>query len=71
MLCESLALLLVEQGVLSKSQIVDAIDGVLEVEEEMARENEDVVVSIVSIGLLRTIARSIAAAAIPEPKEAS
>lgn len=71
MLCESLALLLVEQGVLCKSQVTDAINGVVEVKEELAGENEDVVVSIASIGLLRTIARSIAVASVPEPKGAS
>ena len=67
MLCESLALLLVENGILPKSQVVEAIDGIIEVKEEIAGVSESVVVSIVSIGLLRNIAQSIVAAAVPEP----
>ncbi|WP_157986084.1 hypothetical protein [Teichococcus vastitatis] len=65
MLCETLALLLVESGILLKEQIVDAIDGVIEVKQEVAGVSESVVVSVVSIGLLQTIARSIAAAPAP------
>jgi len=67
MLCESLALLLVEKDILPKSQVVEAINGIIEVKEEIAGVSESVVVSIVSIGLLRNIAQSIAAAAVPEP----
>jgi len=68
MLCETLALLLVEKGVLLKSQVIEAIDGLIEVKEEVAGVSESVVVSIVSIGLLRNIAQSIAAATVPEPR---
>ena len=64
---EALALLLVESGTLLKSQVVDAIEGIIEVKQEVAGVSESVVVSIVSIGLLRAIAQSIAAAAVPKP----
>lgn len=69
MLSESIALLLVENGILLKSQVVDAIEGIIEVKEEIAGVSESVVVSIVSIGLLQTIAQSIAAADVPKPAE--
>ena len=67
MLGESLALLLVENGILPKSQVVEAIDGLIEVKEEIAGVSESVVVSIVSIGLLQNIAQSIAVSAVPKP----
>lgn len=66
MLCESLALLLVEQGVISKHQVIDAIEGIIEVKREIAGTSEPVVVSIASILLLQTILRSISA--VSEPK---
>ena len=66
MLCESLALLLVEQGVISKHQVIDAIEGIIEVKREIAGTSEPVVVSIASILLLQTISRSISA--VSEPK---
>ena len=69
MLSETVALLLVENGILLKSQVVDAIEGIIEVKEEIAGVSESVVVSIVSIGLLQTIAQSIAAADVPKPAE--
>ncbi|MFC0387956.1 hypothetical protein [Muricoccus vinaceus] len=71
MLCEALALLLVERGTLLKSQVVEAIDGLIEVKQEIAGVSESVVVSIASIGLLRAIAQSVAAAAVPKPGLAS
>ena len=67
MLCESLALLLIDEGVLPKSQVIEAIDGIIEVKQEVAGVSESVVVSVASIGLLRTIARSINAASDPAP----
>lgn len=69
MLSETVALLLVENGILLKSQVVDAIEGIIEVKEEIAGVSESVVVSIVSIGLLQTIAQSVAAADVPKPAE--
>ncbi len=65
MLTESLLLLLVERGVLQKDQVIEAIDGIVEVKQEMAGISESVVVSMVSIGLLRTVSRSISAATVP------
>jgi len=67
MFCESLALLLIEGGHVSKDQVVEAIDGIVEVKQEMAGVSERIVVSIASIGLLRTLARSIDAASDQEP----
>lgn len=67
MLCEALALLLIENGILIKEQVVDAIDGVIEIKQEIAGINESVVVSVASISLLQTIARSVAAAPDPGP----
>jgi hypothetical protein len=61
MLVESLLLLLVEGGVLRKEQVVEAIDGVVELKQEMAATSESVVVSIASIGLLRAVSGSLSA----------
>ena len=65
MLIESLLLLLVEQQILSKEQVLEAIDGVVDVKQEIAGTSESVVVSVVSIGLLRAVAGSILAVTIP------
>ncbi len=62
LLCESLSLLLIEKKVLHKSQVIDAINGVIECKEEIAGVLESAAVSLVSIKLLRDIARSVAAA---------
>ncbi|TDH58877.1 hypothetical protein E2C06_30345 [Dankookia rubra] len=67
MLCEGLALLLIAEGTLPKSQVVEAIDGIIEVKQEVAGTSESVVVSVASIALLRTLARSIEAASGPGP----
>ena len=69
MLCESLALLLIAKGILPKNQVVEAIDGIVEVKQEVAGVSESVVISVASIGLLRTIARSISAASDPAPAD--
>ena len=65
MLCESLALLLISRGTVSREEVVDAIDGVIEVRREIAGTGGGVVVSVASILLLQTISRSMAAAARP------
>ena len=65
MLCESLALLLIEQGVISKHQVIDTIEGVIEVKREIAGTSEPVVVSVASILLLQIILRSISTASSP------
>ncbi len=66
MLCESLALLLIEQGIVSTHQVIDAIEGIIEIKREIAGTSEPVVVSVASILLLQTILRSISAASQPE-----
>jgi hypothetical protein len=68
MLMESLLLLLVEEGVLLKEQMIDNIDGVIEVKQEIAGTSESVVVSLASIGLLRAVSASLSAAAGPKPQ---
>lgn len=65
MLMERLLLLLVEQGVIQKEQVVEAIDGLIEVKQEIAGTTESVVVSMVSIGLLRAVSGSVSALAAP------
>jgi hypothetical protein len=62
MLAESLLLLLVEQGVLQKEQVIERIEGVVEVKQEIAGTSESVVVGMMSIGLLRAVAGSLSAA---------
>lgn len=71
MLCESLMLLLVEDGIIHKDQAAEAIDGVIEVKREIAGTHESVVVSMVSISLLRDVARSLSAATGPGRSAAS
>lgn len=66
MLCESLALLLIEQGIVSRHQVIDAIEGIIEIKREIAGTSEPVVVSVASILLLQTILRSISAASPPD-----
>jgi hypothetical protein len=65
LLVESLLLLLVERGVVQKEQVVEAIAGLVEVNQEIAGTSESVVVSMVSIGLLRALAGSLSAATAP------
>ena len=65
MLCESLMLLLVEQGIVSRNQVVEAISDIIDVKREIAGTRESVVVSVTSIALLRDVAQSVAAAAEP------
>ena len=62
MLCESFALLLVEQGIVRKQLVIEAIEGVIEIKREIAGTREPVVVSVASILLLRRILDSLAAA---------
>ncbi len=66
MLCESLALLLVERGIISKQDVLNAIDGIIEVKKEIAGKRKSVVVSAASIILLRTLSQSFSAAALPD-----
>lgn len=61
MLCESLALLLIEQGIVRKELVIEAIEGVIEIKREIAGTREPVVVSVASILLLQGILGSIGA----------
>ena len=65
MLCEGLALLLIEEGIVHRDELVGVIEGVVEVKQEVAGVTEGVVISMASIGLLLGVARSIAAAPLP------
>lgn len=62
MLCESLMLLLIEEGVIQKDQAVEAISNVMDVKREIAGVKESVVVSMTSIVLLQDVAQSLLAA---------
>ena len=61
LLVESLLLLLIEKGMVAPKDVVDAIDGVVEVKREIAGTSERVVVSMASIGLLRAVSGSLSA----------
>ena len=65
MLCESILLLLIDRGVIDKVEALDAIEGPVEVKQEIAGVSESVVVSVASINLLQTLARSVSAAVGP------
>ncbi len=65
MLVESLLFLLIDNGVVLKRQIVEAIDSVIDVKQEMAGTSEGVIVGMASIGLLRAVSASLAATAAP------
>ncbi len=65
MLIESLSLLLVEEKVIQKDQVIEAIDGIIEVKQEIPGTSDSAVVSIVSIGLLRAVVGSLSAATAP------
>ena len=70
MLCESLMLLLVEDGTIRKDRAAEAIENVIDVKYEIAGKAESVVVSVASIVLLRAVAQSVAAATIRLPSVA-
>ena len=65
MLCEGLVLLLIERGTITREEAVDVIDGLVETKHEMAATTESPVVSVASILLLQSVARSISAAGRP------
>ena len=67
MLVKGILLLLIEGGVVGKENIIEAIEGVIEIKREVAGTSENVVVSVASIGLLRGISASLSAAPSPAP----
>ncbi|MBE7211092.1 MAG: hypothetical protein INR65_08735 [Gluconacetobacter diazotrophicus] len=67
MLCEALALLLIEEGTIPRERMVEAIDGVIEVKQELARTSEKPEIGSAAISLLQDIVRSVALASPPGP----
>ena len=65
MLSESLGLLPVETGIVSRQAALDAIDGLVEVKEEIAGVQKGVAMGMASIALLRRVRESLAAAREP------
>lgn len=61
MLCECMAHVLIEHHVLDKADVIAAIEEVIEVKREMAGREESAATAQASIGLLRSIAQSLAA----------
>lgn len=59
MLVESLALALVEHGILSSDEVVDAFENVLETKQRMGEESEDSAVAAKAAGLISNIANSL------------
>lgn len=57
---ESILLALIEHGVLTKSQLVDAIDTAILAKRQMAEDGQDVEVSNIAAGLLTALQTSIA-----------
>ncbi|MFK8251884.1 hypothetical protein [Ancylobacter terrae] len=62
MLVESLALSLVEQGVLTREEVVEVIENVIETKRRMGEESEDPEVAHAAAGMLSVIANSVRAA---------
>ena len=71
MLVESLLLLLIEKGVIGKENVNEAVEGLVEVKQEIAGTTESVVVSMASIGLLRGVSTSLLAASLDGPVAAA
>jgi hypothetical protein len=62
MLLECLMLVLIEQRVLSKEQIVAAVESVIATKRQMVAEHENHQIATVAAGVLRTLANSLTAA---------
>lgn len=59
MLVESLALVLVENGVLSSDEVVDAFENVMETKRRLGEESEDAAVAAKAAGLVSIITNSL------------
>jgi hypothetical protein len=57
---ESILMALVEHGILTKMQLIDAIDTAILTKRQMAEEGNDVEVSRIAAGLLAALQTSIA-----------
>jgi hypothetical protein len=61
MLIESLMLLLIEKGLCTNEQIVEAVETALDAKRQLAHEGEHRRIATVAAGVLSTLANSIAA----------
>jgi hypothetical protein len=61
MLCESILHLLVEEGVITKTRALDAIEGVTELAREMTEHDESRANSCAAVTLVEMIGESFAA----------
>ena len=59
----------IEQGVLSKDLALSALETVIDVKQEIAGTTERVVVSMASIGMLRSVMQSLAAVTLLAPAD--
>ena len=64
MLCEGLVLLLVETGVIGRDEAA-VIDGLVEVQQEIAAGGESTITGVAALALLGIVARSVSAATDP------
>ena len=60
---ESILMALIEHRVLTKQQLLDAIDTAILTKRQMAEDGQDVEVSLIAAGLLTALQTSIAAVA--------
>ncbi|MDP8915639.1 MAG: hypothetical protein M3M95_00260 [Pseudomonadota bacterium] len=65
MLVESLAIALVEQDLLSREQVAEAIETVIETKRSAGGDTEHAAISDAAVGLLSTLANSVSAARSP------
>ena len=61
---ESILIALIEHGILTKSQLVDAIDTAIIAKRQMADDGQDVEVSRIAAGLLTALQTSIASVSV-------
>jgi hypothetical protein len=61
---ESILIALIEHGILTKLQLVDAIETAIITKRQMAEDGQDVEVSLIAAGLLTALQTSIASVTI-------
>lgn len=59
MLVESLALALIENGILDREEVVDAFENVVETKRRLGAESEDTAVAAKAVGLVNIIVNSL------------
>jgi hypothetical protein len=62
MLIESLMLVLIERGVLTTQELLDAVEGAIDTKRQLAADGVHPEVSAIAAGVLNTMANSLAAA---------